>query len=154
MVKAQASAEVHLISDEDDPGMSMECTCTSEDMSAFAEAFRVSNTIGASAIKREAVQLNNILLQIHQNKFAGGRSEERENRTKKRQHYESKDAKRQSDTALDLEESEVVWKRVKRVRRMAIYLKNAQFSQQLFLGEMAELTSSEQPKNVQVQGHK
>jgi hypothetical protein len=162
MVKAQPSKEVHLIPDEDDPGMrihgdnsndqpnarnGIEWSCNTADMDAFSEAFRVSNAIGASAITREALQLNKILLHIHQKKSARHCSEYHGNRSnKRRQPDESKDSERQDDASLTQEESEAVWKRVKRVRRMAIYLKNAQFSQQLLLREMAELTASEPPK--------
>jgi hypothetical protein len=129
---------------------------SSAELASFAEASRLTRTLGASVIKREAAIVNRRLLSVQKRTAAAD-----ENHANKRPKLDKEAlAQAQSDSAqvspsqisssheghkagddtlaasISYEEQVSIWDQVNRMKRMSMYLKNAQLAQHLLLQEM------------------
>lgn len=122
-----------------------------DEITAFREAARITRTIGAAVIKRHAVEINRRLLHTLKQGMESDNAEEESHRTKRRKlstlsPSSQSNAKSTTDgqsgaaaaASVSSQEEESIWNQVDRMRRMSMFLKNAQLAQSFFLQEMTE----------------
>mgnify|MGYP003529950093 FL=1 len=124
---------VHLIPEDEDHSEQPVVHKSHRQVSDFVNTARLMQAIGAAVIKREAADINRKLLSV----------QERSNID-----YDAPPSKRQRTTtdipeddvepAVSYEEQVSIWNQVDRMQKMAIYLKNAKYAQDLFLRELQD----------------
>ena len=125
------------------------------EITVFKEAARIARTIGAAVIKREAAAINRRLLQIQNQGLQLDEESVEEVPSQKRRKLSVSDNREESPyadrtqsenhgdnaraaAAVSQQDQASIWNQVHRMKRMSIFLKNAQLAQNLLLQEMRE----------------
>lgn len=144
-------------SHSDEPNNGGDSSDAHTEITVFNEAARIARTVGAAVIKREAAAINRRLLQIQNQGLQQPEEAADEEPSKKRRKLNISDNREESPSAdrtksathgdnaraaaaaaVSHQDQESIWNQVDRMKRMSMFLKNAQLAHNLLLQEMKE----------------